>query len=93
MVRTKFVTTTKGISSDAPVEIFLTTGVRWHDLFFGTITASTSAAAALRRHAPTLWGSVIPSSMRIVKSSLLNRVSIYFSDSSVLLLQDIATFW
>ena len=49
-----FVTTTKGISSEAPQEIFLTVGVRWHDRFFGTITASISAPAALLKQAPTL---------------------------------------
>ena len=48
------VTITNGISSEAPQDIFLTVGVRRQDLFFGTITASTSAAAALLKHAPTL---------------------------------------
>ena len=64
------VTITNGISSEAPQDIFLTEGVRWQDRFFGTITASTSAAAALLKHAPTLCGSESPSKIRNVSLGL-----------------------
>ncbi|CSB91071.1 Uncharacterised protein [Vibrio cholerae] len=62
MVRAKLVTRTSGTVSAAPHATLLTVAVSGADLSFGTMTAATPAASALRRQAPRLCGSVTPSS-------------------------------
>src|SRR6185312_12176648 len=61
-VRARLVTAISGTRSAPPAEARRTTGVRPTARSFGTITAVTFAAAALRRQAPRLCGSVTPSS-------------------------------
>lgn len=61
MVRARLVTRISGTFSAAPLATFFAVALSCAERSFGTITACTPAASALRRQAPRLCGSVTPS--------------------------------
>ena len=75
MVRARFVTRISGTVSAAPQATFLAVEVSCADLSFGTMTASTPAASAVRKQAPRLCGSVTPSKMSKNGADLLAKIA------------------